>query len=173
MLFFNFSSFQEFRARKNNAEFVTIINSGFAVINKLRAERGAKRVQSFEQRAKSAQRKTFVKNVNARMFTAERAVSAMRAELQDNPEKYTRLNLNPKEVTRAHLIVINDNVYTIRAVTTIRANWELIPVVKVVDVMRSLEQKAKLIQLVTRQMERGEIPESNPRTYVARLIKGE
>lgn len=173
MLFFNFSSFQEFRARKNNAEFITLINSGFAVINKLRAERGAKRVQSFEQRAKSAERKTFVKNVNARMFTAERAVSAMRAELQDNPKKYTRLNLNPKEVTRAHLIVINDNVYTLRAVTTIRANWELIPVAKVVDVMRSLEQKAKLIQLVTRQMERGEIPESNPRTYVARLIKGE
>lgn len=173
MLFFNFSSFQEFRARKNSAEFITVISSGFAVINKMRAGRGAKRVQSFEQRAKSAERKTFVKNVNARMFTAERAVSAMRAELQDNSGKYTRLNLNPKEVTRAHLIVINDNVYTLRAVTTIRANWELIPVAKVVDVMRSLEQKAKLIQQVTRQMERGEIPESNPRAYVARLIKGE
>lgn len=173
MLYFNFSSFREYQARKKSAEFITVINSGFATINKMRAERGAKRVQSFEQRAKSAERKTFVKNVNARMFTAERAVSAMRAELQDNPDKYTRLNLNPKDVTRAHLIVINDNVYTLRAVSAMRANWELIPVAKVVDVMRSLEQKAKLIQLVTRQMERGEIPAENPRTYVARLIKGE
>ena len=173
MLFFGFSSFQEFRARKNSAKFITIINNGFSVINKMRAERGAKRIQSFEQRAKSAERKTFVKNVQARMFTAERAVSAMRAELQDHPDKYTRLNLNPKEVTRAHLIVINDNVYTLRAVTTIRANWEIQPVAKVTDIMRSLEQKAKLIQLVTRQMERGEIPTENPRAYVARLIKGE
>lgn len=173
MLFFNFSSFQEFRARKNSAEFITVINSGFAVINKMRAERGAKRIQSFEQRAKSAERKTFVKNVNARIFTAERAVSAMRAELQDNPDKYTRLNLNPKEVTRAHLIVVDDNVYTLRKVTTIRANWDLQPVKNVIDVMRSLEQKAKLIQYVTRQMERGEIPAENPRAYVARLIKGE
>ena len=173
MLFFQFSSASEYKARKNSAEFIALINRGFAVINKLRQERGAKRVQPFEVRKKSAERKTFVKNVNARMFTAERAVSAMRAELQDNPKKYTRLNLNPKEVTRAHLIVINDNVYTLRAVTTIRANWELIPVTKVTDVLRSLEQKVKLVQLVTRQMERGEIPESNPRTYVARLIKGE
>jgi hypothetical protein len=173
MLFFSFSSFQEFRARKNSAEFITIINNGFSVINKMRAERGAKRIQTFEQRAKSAERKAFVKNVNARIFTAERAVSAMRAELQDNPDKYTRLNLNAKEVTRAHLIVINDSVYTLRAVTTIRANWELQSVKNVTDVMRSLEQKSKLIQLVTRQMERGEIPTENPRAYVARLIKGE
>lgn len=166
MLYFNFSNYKEFAARKTNQEFIA------SVMNTLHKFKTYKRKES---RLKAQERRTFVKEVQKRMFTVSGAVTAIRAELTANAANYQRLQItDPKQVSRAHLIVIEDVVYCLKKVTLDRANWELIEVQNVQQVIKSLEQKVRLCELVEKAYAKGNLPEeaSKTRQFVASLIKG-
>lgn len=166
MLYFNFSNYKEFAARKSNQEFID------EVMNTLHKFKTYKRKES---RLKAQERRTFVKEVQKRMFSVNGAVTAIRAELTANGASYTRLQItDPKQVSRAHLIVIEDVVYCLKKVTLDRANWELIEVQNVQQVIKSLEQKVRLCEMVEREFAKGNLPEeaAKNRQYVATLIKG-
>lgn len=166
MLYFNFSSYKEFKARKSNQEFIT------SVMNTLHQLKTYKRR---EARAKAQERRTFVKEVQKRMFTVSGAVTAIRAELTANGANYTRLQItDPKQVSRAHLIIIDEVVYCLKKVTLKREEWELVEVTSVQQVIKSLEQKVKLCQIVEKEFAKGNLPEEAAKTrqYVATLIKG-
>lgn len=166
MLYFNFSSYKEFAARKKNQEF---INSVMDTLRKFKTYRRK------EAKAKASERRTFVKEVQKRMFSVSGAVTAIRAELTANAANYQRLQItDPKQVSRVHLIVIDEAVYCLRKVTLKREDWELIEVQNVQQVIKSLEQKVKLCQMVEREFAKGNLPEeaSKTRQFVANLIKG-
>lgn len=166
MLYFNFSNYKEFAARKSNQEFIT------SVMNTLHKFKTYKRKES---RLKAQERRTFVKEVQKRMFTVSGAVTAIRAELTANAANYQRLQItDPKQVSRAHLIVIEDVVYCLKKVTLKREDWELIEVTSVQQVIKSLEQKVRLCEMVEREFAKGNLPEEAAKTrqYVATLIKG-
>ena len=166
MLYFNFSNYKEFRARKSNQEFNN------EVMNTLHKFKTWKRK---EAKAKASERRTFVKEVQKRMFSVTGAVTAIRAELTANAANYQRLQItDAKQVSRAHLIVIDEVVYCLKKVTLDRTNWELIEVTNVQQVIKSLEQKARLCELVEKAYAKGNLPEeaSKTRQFVANLIKG-
>ena len=166
MLYFNFSNYKEFANRKSNQEFIT------SVMNTLRKFKTYKKK---EAKAKAQEKRTFVKEVQKRMFSVSGAVTAIRAELTANGANYTRLQItDPKQVSRAHLIVIDEVVYCLKKVTLDRANWELIEVQNVQQVIKSLEQKVRLCELVEKAYAKGNLPEEAVKTrqYVATLIKG-
>lgn len=166
MLYFNFSNYKEFTARKSNQEFIT------SVMNTLHKFKTYRRK---EAKAKVQEKRTFVKEVQRRMFSVNGAVTAIRAELTANAQNYTRLQItDPKQVSRAHLIVIDDVVYCLKKVTLDRSNWELIEVQNVQQVIKSLEQKVRLCELVEKAYAKGNLPEeaSKTRQFVANLIKG-
>lgn len=166
MLYFNFSNYKEFANRKSNQEFIN------DVINTLHKFKTYKRK---EAKAKASERRTFIKEVQKRMFSVSSAVTAIRAELTANGANYTRLQItDPKQVSRAHLIVIEDVVYCLKKVTLDRANWELVQVQNVQQVIKSLEQKIRLCEMVEKAYAKGNLPEeaSKTRQFVASLIKG-
>lgn len=164
MLYFNFSNYKEFANRKNNQEFMN------SVVNTYTKFKTYKRK---EAKAKATERRTFVKEVQKRMFSVSGAVTAIRAELTANAANYQRLQItDAKQVSRAQLIVINDVVYCLKKVTLKREDWELIEVQNVQQVIKSLEQKAKLCELVEKEFNKGNLPEeaSKTRQFVANLI---
>jgi hypothetical protein len=166
MLYFSFSNYKEFAARKSNQEFIT------SVMNTLHKFKTYKRK---EAKAKASERRTFIKEVQKRMFTVNGAVTAIRAELTANAANYQRLQItDPKQVSRAHLIVIDEVVYCLKKVTLKREDWELIEVTSVQQVIKSLEQKVRLCELVEKAYAKGNLPEEAVKTrqYVATLIKG-
>lgn len=166
MLYFNFSNYKEFAARKSNQEFMSSVKN---TLHKFRTYRRK------EAKAKASERRTFVKEVQKRMFSVSRAVTAIRAELTANAANYQRLQItDAQQVSRAHLIVIDEVVYCLKKVTLDRANWELIEVQNVQQVIKSLEQKVRLCELVEKAYAKGNLPEeaSKTRQFVANLIKG-
>lgn len=166
MLYFSFTNYKEFAARKTNQEFIT------SVMNTLHKLKAYKRKES---RLKAQERRTFVKEVQKRMFTVSGAVTAIRAELTANAANYQRLQItDPKQVSRAHLIIIDEVVYCLKKVTLKREDWELIEVTSVQQVIKSLEQKVHLCEMVEREFAKGNLPEEAAKTrqYVATLIKG-
>lgn len=164
MLYFNFSNVKEFVARKNEAEFTNQIE---------RIKSTLKSVRRKEARIKSAERRQFVKNVQKRMFSVSGAVTAIRAELTENSEQYTHLQIiDPKQVSRAHLIVVGEGVYYLNKVTLDSTKWELREVTNVQQVIKSLEQKQNLCKMAEKAYAKEQLPEwaKNPRQYVAALI---
>lgn len=164
MLYFSFSNYSEFHARKNDARFMNQISETAARF---------KSVKRKESRLKSAEKRTFVRNVQKRMFSVAGAVTAIRAELTANAANYTRLQItDPKQVSRAHLIVIDEVVYCLNRTTLDTTKWVLTEVTNVQQVIKSLEQKAKLCELAAKAYDKGQLPEwaNNARKYVSTLI---
>lgn len=172
MLYFSFSNYREFKGRKANSAKVEQFNADIAKMRNMLQKRAEKRAERAKRIITNAERRTLVQQANARMFTPERAVTAIRAELSASPELYAHLNIQAKDVTRAYLIVVGDNVCTLAKVNLNNNEWTLRPVKSVRDIVKSLEQKRKLVALADKAIKNGKIaPYYKARTYVADLIK--
>lgn len=172
MLYFSFSNYREFTGRKKNSAKVAQFNADVEKVKNMLQKRAEKRAERAKRIILNAERHTLVKKATARMFTPERAVTAIRAELSASPELYANLNLQAKDVTRAYLIVIGDDVCTLTKVTLNNDEWTLRPVQSVREIVKSLEQKRKLVALADKAIKDGKIPPYyKARTYVADLIK--
>lgn len=172
MLYFNFSNYREFTGRKNNRVKSAQFSADVEKVKMMLQKRAEKRAERARRLVASAERRTLVQQANARMFTPERAVTAIRAELSASPELYAHLNIQAKDVTRAYLIVVGDNVCTLAKVNLNNNEWTLRPVKSVRDIVKSLEQKRKLVALADKAIKNGKIaPYYKARTYVADLIK--
>lgn len=172
MLYFNFSNFREFKSRKSISDKSAKFNADVEKIKNMLRRRAERRAERARRIVASAERRTLVKQASARMFTPERAVTAIRAELNASPELYAHLDLQAKDVTRAYLIIIGEDVCTLAKVHLNSAEWMLRPVQSVRDIIKSLEQKRKLVVLAEKAINNGKIaPYYKARTYVADLIK--
>lgn len=162
MLFFNFSSFQEFRARKNSAEFMAIIEA---------TKKSLKTYKRAESKTKRAEKSTLAKEATNILFAnPKEAVSAIRKALEANPEQYKRLQLDPKAVTMAYVIVINGVVCTIKGKSLDNSKWQIKPCNNITSLITSLEQKRDLVAMAQKAIDKGDIPPCNPRAYISNLI---
>lgn len=166
MLYFNFKNYREFATRKNQVEFAEML---------AKVKKSLKSYQRKERKLTAKENRAFVRNVQERIFSVSKCITAIRAELLENPQEYTRLNLNAKEVSRAYLLVRNEEVFTLRKVTLNVSEWELSPVKSVKDCIKSLRQKARLVELAQKALDKGQLPEfyKNGRGWVASACKGE
>lgn len=166
MLYFNFKNYREFATRKNQVEFAKML---------AKVKKSLKSYQRKERKLTAKENRAFVQNVQERMFSVSKCITAIRAELTENAEEYTRMQLDPKQVSRAHLLIRGEEVFTLRKVTLNVSEWELSPVKSVKDCIKSLRQKAKLVELAQKALDKGQLPEfyKNGRGWVASACKGE
>jgi hypothetical protein len=178
MLYFEFSGAAEFAARKSHEDFEPIIKVGFKKINAARKQRGQQvitnRVSTYtrlEAQARNGERKELVTRATDILFAEpQQAVAAIRKALEAG--EYSRLNLNPKEVTMAYLIVIDGRACTIGRKSLDSSKWVVKPCASVSQLISSLEQKRDLVANAQRLIDSGKLPEwdNNARKHVARII---
>ena len=162
MLYFAFTNFREFQARKSEASFKQIISD---TIRKHRTMR------KYQRKAESRERRELTTQATKILFAQpQQAVSSIRKALEAG--EYKHLNLVAKEVTITYVIVHDEQVCTLKKCALDATKLEYKPVASVRDLIKSLEQKRKLVDMAQKQIDKGLLPRlQTARKYVASILK--
>lgn len=162
MLYFNFANIREFQTRKASAEFKTMICDTI---------RKHKAMRKYQRKAESRERRELTTQATKILFSQpQQAVASIRKALESG--EYKHLNLVAKEVTMAYVIVHNEQVCTLKKCVLDATKLEYKPVASMRDLIKSLEQKRKLVEMAQKQIDKGLLPRlQTARKYVAGILK--
>lgn len=162
MLYFAFTNFREFQARKNEASFKQSLSD---TIRKHKAMRKYQRKVGYRERKELTIQATKI------LFSQpQQAVASIRKALEVG--EYKHLNLIAKEVTMAYVIVHDEQVCTLKKCVLDATKLEYKPVASMRDLIKSLEQKRKLVEMAQKQIDKGLLPRlQTARKYVASILK--
>lgn len=162
MLYFSFSNIREYQARKANAEFQNMICDTI---------RKHKAMRKYQRKAESRERRELTTQATRILFSQpQQAVASIRKALEAG--EYKHLNLVAKEVTMAYVIVHNEQVCTLKKCVLDATKLEYKPVASMRELIKSLEQKRKLVDMAQKQIDKGLLPRlQTARKYVASILK--
>lgn len=162
MLYFSFSNIREYQARKSEAGFNQMICDTI---------RKHKAMRKYQRKAESRERRELTTQATKILFSQpQQAVSSIRKALEAG--EYKHLNLVAKEVTMAYVIVHNEQVCTLKKCVLDATKLEYKPVASMRDLVKSLEQKRKLVDMAQKQIDKGLLPRlQTARKYVASILK--
>lgn len=162
MLYFAFTNFREFQARKSEASFNQSLSDTI---------RKHKAMRKYQRKAESRERRELTTQATKILFSQpQQAVASIRKALEAG--EYKHLNLIAKEVTMAYVIVHNEQVCTLKKCVLDATKLEYKPVASMRDLIKSLEQKRKLVDMAQKQIDKGLLPRlQTARKYVASILK--
>lgn len=162
MLYFDFSNIREYQARKSEASFVTMVCETI---------RKHKNMRKYQRKQESKERRELTSEASRILFShPQQAVASIRKALEAG--EYRHLHLNPKEVTMAYVIVKDEQVCTLKKCVLDSTKLEYKPVASMRELIKSLEQKRKLVEMAQKQIDKGLLPRlQTARKYVATILK--
>jgi len=162
MLYFDFTNVREFQARKSDASFKQSLSDTI---------RKHKAMRKYQRKAESRERRELTTQATRILFSQpQQAVSSIRKALEAG--EYKHLNLIAKEVTMAYVIVHDEQVCILKKCILDAAKLEYKPVASMRDLIKSLEQKRKLVDMAQKQIDKGLLPRlQTARKYVASILK--
>lgn len=162
MLYFAFTNFREFQARKNEASFNQSLSDTI---------RKHKAMRKYQRKVEYRERKELTIQATKILFSQpQQAVASIRKALEAG--EYKHLNLIAKEVTMAYVIVHDEQVCTLKRCVLDATKLEYKPVASMRELIKSLEQKRKLVDMAQKQIDKGLLPRlQTARKYVASILK--